>query len=120
MTTEIPQSSNEAAGGASAVERDVSRLVDRFLAWPLPESVASDQCATMPGYPYRCGTNLLTATEARQMIEYVLDKAVTVHVTPAIAIDEKCDHDWEDGSDGPDSCRKCGLSFTRYVHSCCP
>jgi len=116
MQTETPDAKNETAGGASAVERVVSRLVDRFLAWPLPASVASDQCATMPGYPHRCGTNLLTATEARQMIEFLLDE--TVHVTPAI--DEKCDHDWEDGSDGPDSCRKCGMSFTRYIHCCCP
>jgi hypothetical protein len=47
-------------------------LVDRFLTWPLPESVCSDQCATMRGYPHRSGTNLLTADEARQMIEYLL------------------------------------------------
>lgn len=47
-----------------------------------------------------------------------IDGTVTVHVTPSI--DETCNHDWEDGSDGPDSCRKCGLSFTRYIHSCCP
>jgi hypothetical protein len=46
-------------------------MVDRFLNWPLPASVCSDQCATMPGYPDRIGTNLLTATEAEQMLEHV-------------------------------------------------
>ncbi len=44
---------------------------------------------------------------------------VAVHVTPAI--DEGCYHDWENGEDGnPERCSKCGLSFMRFVHSCCP
>jgi len=55
-------------------------MVDRFLRWPLPESVCSDLCVTIPnyctehGYPVgaRSGTNLLTFPEARQMLEYVL------------------------------------------------
>lgn len=34
--------------------------------------------------------------------------------------DGNCEHDWEDGSDGPDSCRKCGLSFTQYIRDSCP
>lgn len=47
-------------------------LVDRFLSWPLPESVCADLVATMPGRRYRTGTNLLSAIEARQMLIYVL------------------------------------------------
>lgn len=48
-------------------------LVDRFLAWPLPKSVCSDACVTDSNYKFpRSGTNLLTADEARQMIEYLL------------------------------------------------
>lgn len=43
-----------------------------------------------------------------------------MHVTPAI--DEKCKHEWPDedehGTCG--NCSKCGLSFFRYIHSCCP
>lgn len=36
-------------------------------------------------------------------------------------IDEGCYHDWENGEDGnPERCSKCGLSFMRFVHSCCP
>lgn len=50
---------------------DTTGLVDRFLAWPLPDSVCSDMCATVRGYPNRVGTNLLTADEARQLIEYL-------------------------------------------------
>jgi hypothetical protein len=62
------------------VEAQVGRehlpaLVDAFLRWPLPDSVCSDPCATMQGYPDRCGTNLLTAPEAQQMLEYVLGNA---------------------------------------------
>jgi hypothetical protein len=53
-------------------EVDRQALVDRFLMWPLPESVCSDLCATNPNYPFpRSGTNLLTADEARQMFEYL-------------------------------------------------
>lgn len=47
-------------------------MVNRFLSWPLPASVRSDDCATVQGYPHRSGTTLLTADEARQMLEHVL------------------------------------------------
>jgi hypothetical protein len=50
----------------------MSRMVDRFLSWPLPESVCSDPCVMQGGMRGRVGTNLLTADEARQMLEYVL------------------------------------------------
>jgi hypothetical protein len=53
-------------------DAELSRLVDRFLVWPLPKSVNPDPCASMPDHPDRIGTNLLTADEARQMLEYVL------------------------------------------------
>lgn len=44
---------------------------------------------------------------------------VAVHATPAI--DDGCYHDWENGEDGnPERCSKCGLSFMRFIHSCCP
>lgn len=52
--------------------QNIEALVDRFLTWKLPDSVCSDQCATIPGYPNRTGTNLLTAHEVKQMIEYLL------------------------------------------------
>lgn len=54
----------------------LDQMVDRFLAWPLPDSVRSDTCVTMVGGDlYRSGTNLLTADEARAMFEYVLNEA---------------------------------------------
>ena len=43
----------------------------------------------------------------------------TVHLTPEI--NEECDHAWEGGADmSQERCSKCGLSFMRFVHSCCP
>ena len=53
-------------------------MVNRFLRWPLPMSVCSDLCVTKremeSSYPpKRTGTSLLTADEARQMLEFVLD-----------------------------------------------
>ncbi len=51
---------------------DINKLVEKFLAWPLPDSVCSDLCATKQGYPHRSGTTLLSAVEAKQMLEYLL------------------------------------------------
>ena len=51
----------------------MDELVDRFLAWPLPWSVCADPCASVQGDEHRTGTNLLTADEARQMIEHLLE-----------------------------------------------
>lgn len=48
------------------------QMVSRFLSWPLPDSVCVDGCAKIPGYPLRHGTNLLTADEAKAMLEYVV------------------------------------------------
>lgn len=57
----------------------IGALADRFLAWPLPPSVNSDQCVSIPHYSFpRSGTNLLNADEARQMIEYLLFPAPPV------------------------------------------
>lgn len=50
----------------------ISRLVDEFLRWPLPESVSVDPCAMTLGQSGRVGTNLLSAEEARQMFTDVL------------------------------------------------
>jgi hypothetical protein len=47
-------------------------MVDRFLVWPVPADVFPDGT---PGQPGRTGTNLLTATQARAMLEHVLGLA---------------------------------------------
>ncbi len=55
---------------------DIGRCVDKFLSWPLPDSVCSDLCATKQGYPHRSGTSLLSAIEAKQMFEHVLSEYI--------------------------------------------
>lgn len=47
------------------------QLAEAFLRWPLPQSVCADPCATKQ-QEGRIGTNLLSYTETRRMIEDVV------------------------------------------------
>lgn len=62
------------AKGCPDPQDSTELIVNRFLAWPLPETVAADLCATMQGYPDRTGTNLLTAIEATEMVKHLLSR----------------------------------------------
>ena len=54
-------------------DEQIAALVNRFLIWPLPQTVASDLCVTDSTYQFpRSGTNLLNAVEAEAMLRYVL------------------------------------------------
>jgi hypothetical protein len=55
----------------------IDEMVNRFLSWKLPESVLADRCACERTGCIRYGTNLLSATEARQMIEHLMAKNST-------------------------------------------
>ena len=52
-------------------------MVSRFLTWRLPDDFAPDGGVSFvkPNHPnsWPVGTNLLTATQARQMLEHVLE-----------------------------------------------
>jgi len=51
----------------------LNEKVERFLSWKLPKSVRADLCTCERDYPHpRSGTNLLTAVEAKQMIQHIL------------------------------------------------
>lgn len=52
---------------------NIEKMVERFLNWKLPETVCSDLCVTHLGQADRVGTNMLTAAEAKNMLEHVLD-----------------------------------------------
>jgi hypothetical protein len=67
--------SPQVAGGDLIAAPDWDRLVQRFLAWPLPVSVCADLVATRHGETGRTGTNLLSATEAEEMLRHVLAAA---------------------------------------------
>ena len=56
---------------ADAVSHPVvgDAMVSRFLAWPVPADVYPDG---VPGKDGRTGTNLMTAQQARQMLEHVV------------------------------------------------
>lgn len=69
---------------------DLKALVDRFLVWPLPDSVCADPCACKPGYPHRVGTNLLTAVEAEQMLAYVVGPYLAKLEAVAKAAEARC------------------------------
>ena len=47
-------------------------LAIRFCITPLPEGVKADPCACNPNHPNRSGTNLLTVSEAKEMLDSVL------------------------------------------------
>lgn len=51
---------------------DIDELTERFLKCKLPETVCPDLCSMIQG-PGRIGTNLLTFSEAKDMLKYVLD-----------------------------------------------
>lgn len=48
-------------------------MVSRFLTWPVPASAHPDGA---PGKPGRTGTNLLTAIEAREMLNHVTNAPI--------------------------------------------
>lgn len=62
-------------------EKVIERLVNRFLAWRLPDSVQSDTCVTDRTYKFeRNGTNLLSAFEAKEMIAHLFEDTPTLMI----------------------------------------
>ena len=54
----------------------IDKMVDRFLRWRLPDDFAPDCGVSFTPIHKDCwpvGTNLLTATQARDMIKYILE-----------------------------------------------
>lgn len=107
-----PQTQPRGAAGAA----DIKALVDRFLAWKLPYSVCADPCATKQ-QDGRTGTNLLSAAEARQMIEHLLVAREPAQDEPAAGVEPPQHAEamadllrelegWEDGSNSSDDTRR--------------
>jgi hypothetical protein len=69
------------------------RLAEAFLRWPLPESVCADLCATKQG-PSRVGTNLLSYTEAEQMMREVVEPEIASLQAMVISLTQSRDN-WE-------------------------
>lgn len=69
----------------AAIDGLTKHMVDRFLGWRLPEDFQPDNgISFQPTYkglngPMKCnpvGTNLFTATQATEMVKYMLDDAI--------------------------------------------
>ena len=58
-------------GPVPELKSQIDILVDRFLSCPLPDSVCADLCATRQG-PGRVGTNILSGTDAKEVLSKVL------------------------------------------------
>ena len=56
-------------------EVDINRMVDRFLQWKLPTTFQPDGGIYYDNDPTRqpTGTNLFTATQAKEMLEFILE-----------------------------------------------
>lgn len=78
----------------------MKKLVDRFLSWPIPDTVCSDSCVTDHAYPHqRVGTNLLTASEALEMLAYVLREDEFHALQFDVCLSGDCPHYTQDECD---------------------
>jgi len=55
-----------------ATSKDIDKMVDRFLAWKLPSDFNPDGGISFNSNCSPIGTNLFTATQAKQMIENLI------------------------------------------------
>lgn len=70
----------------------ISHMVDRFLAWPLPDNFNPDgginyspSLSVDPEYPFPSptGTNLLDSDQARKMVEHMVKGMPAFNSTPS-------------------------------------
>ena len=61
----------------------IDQFVDRFLAWKLPEDFSPDCGIAFKPIPNASpvGTNLLTATQAKAMLEHIVGELIAEHET---------------------------------------
>lgn len=56
-------------------EKKIDKIVDRFLGWKLPEDFSPDCGISYKKIGEPIGTNLFTASQAREMIKYILGES---------------------------------------------
>lgn len=72
------KNNNDTSKGEDMSEQQIKQMVDGFLSWELPDDFSPDGGVSYKqvfsgGQPLKpVGTNLLTATQAEQMIRYIL------------------------------------------------
>ena len=70
-------------------KEEIDQITDAFLRCPLPESVCCDPCTAKKG-DGRLGTNLLTFTEAKQILEQVVGPTLKRLVVLEAQREEMC------------------------------
>lgn len=73
----IREAVNSVRSFVNPTDEQLNKLAEKFLAWPLLDTVQADSCATVRFHPDRTGTNLLNFNEAKAMLRYVLTDHVT-------------------------------------------
>ena len=58
------------------LDKEIEKMTNAFLSWPLPESACADLCAIKQGKG-RVGTNLLSFTDAQKMFQCVTAQRLT-------------------------------------------
>lgn len=61
----------------------IADMINAFLRWPLPESVRCDPCCMDTKAKNRTGTNLMSVTEAMQMMQEVVCPIIAKHSPPS-------------------------------------
>ena len=83
----------------------VQELVNNFLSWKLPKDFSPDCGISFfgDGEFEPIGTNLFTATQAKSMFEYLLDKSKPVGecVTNPFGVNDVCAVKWIDDNYKP-------------------
>ena len=75
---------------SAASEPNIDDMVNRFLGWSLPKDVVPETCVCDANYPYRHGTNLMNADQAKAMFEYCLGVEARPNPAPEPQEPNKC------------------------------
>jgi len=95
-------------------------MVNRFLSWKLPADFNPDGGVSKREGAMPVGTNLLTAVQARAMLEHVLGVAPAAAAHPAIAAMQPLDSDGKglDLNDDTPLAPACDLSGDGTCEAC--
>lgn len=84
----------------------INEIVSRFLAWEFPHDLDPDGGIyfDLSGRSLPVGTNLLTATQAKAMIEHIAGDTITAQQERIALLKNVCDAAWKYRNDITASC----------------
>lgn len=89
----IQEAAHEVRSLTEPTNQQLDKLAEKFLTWPLLDTVQADLCVTVRFHPNRTGTNLLSFNEAKAMFRYVLADHIT-WITQLIGFWKVEEADW--------------------------